>query len=999
MTSQPYRISQGGRIDRSQPLSFSFDGKAYVGYEGDSLASALLANGVHLVARSFKYHRPRGIYGAGVEEPNALVALRESGRHEPNVRATTAELYDGLSARSQNNWPSLKLDLMAVNGLLSPVFGAGFYYKTFMGPTRKAWMFYEHFIRKAAGMGKPGREADPDRYEKGHLFCDILIVGAGPAGIAAALLAGSSGARVILVEQDRELGGSLLADAVGSAGDVWLAEQVAALTAMNNVRIMPRTCAFGAYDNLTFGLLERAADHLAVPDALQPRERFWTLRCRQAIIATGALERPIVFSRNDLPGIMLASAARTYVNRYGVLPGRNAVVFTNNDSGYAAAFDLADAGANVTIVDPRQDIGPDLYHGAAERGIDLRPGQAVIEANGGQHVKSVVVGAYDPASGQAGGATGAVACDLLCLAGGWNPTVHLVSQRGTRPAFDEALATFIADSAPAGYQVAGAVTGDLSSSGAVARGISAGQTAAKACGQEGRIEVQTLDPSLGEIWTQPLLPIWQVSPAKGKATKAFLDLQHDVSTSDVELAHREGYVSVEHLKRYTTLGMATDQGKLANVNALAIMAGLRAEAIPEVGTTTFRPPFTPVTIGALAGQETGRHFRPIRRTAMEEWHRANGAVFVEAGLWIRPWYYPQEGEDLNAAYRREAAEVRKRVGIVDVSTLGKIDVQGPDAGEFLNRVYVNGFAKLPVGRARYGAMLRPDGIVYDDGTTSRLSEDHYFMTTTTAAAAKVLSELEFLLQTQWQDLRVQVTSVTDQWAGMAVAGPKSRALLEDAVEDIDLSNEAFGPMSVGTGRVGDIPVRIFRLSFSGELAYEVFTPSGYGEELLDRLVRAGKPHGVLLYGLEAMGALRIEKGHVTHSEIDGRTTLDDIGLGRMASSKKPYIGKVLAQREGLVDPNRPKLVGLEVVEEADRIGGGALLFGAAAVKEGHGEGHVTSVTYSPHKSRYIGLGFLARGDQRQGEIIEAHDPVRGRVTKVKVVSSVFYDPEGERTNA
>ena len=996
MKDQVNRLPGGGRIDRSVPCEFLFDGKRYQGYQGDSLASALLANGVHHVARSFKYHRPRGIYSAGVEEPNALVDLRSGDRKEPNIQATVAELYDGLESTAQNAWPSLAFDAMAINGLLSPIFAAGFYYKTFMGPTRKAWMLYEHFIRKAAGMGAAPSGPDPDRYEKGHLFCDLLVVGGGAAGIAAAIAAGQAGARVILAEQDFTLGGGLLSEASGSPADEWLQQQLAVLAALPSVRIMTRATVFGAYDNHNFGVLEKVSDNRPVPDGLQPRQRFWYLQAKRSIIATGAIERPLVFSNNDLPGVMLASSARTYLNRYAVRAGTGILVFTNNDSAYLAARDLAEAGAQVTVIDARRDVAGVLREICAAAGIELRSGEVVTKAKGGRKVRGAAVADYDPENGHVGEVKTLLTCDLLLVSGGFNPTVHLLSQRGNKPVWNADLSTFTPAPLPDGYHAAGAVTGDWSATHAAEQGAREGAAAAKALGFSGSADVPVLVGEPLESWKAPLLPLWRV---KAGMKKAFLDMQHDVTTSDVDLAHREGFVSVEHMKRYTTLGMAADQGRLSNVNALAILAGLRDEPIPEVGTTTFRPPFAPVTIGALAGQETGSHFRPIRRTSMHDWHEAKGARFIDAGIWLRAHYYPQTGEDLDTAYRRETEKVRKTVGIADVSTLGKIDVQGPDAGEFLNRLYVNGFGKLPIGKARYGIMLRVDGFVLDDGTTSRLSDDHYFMTTTTVNAARVLSDMEFLLQTQWRDLKVQVTSVTDQWQGLACAGPRSRDLLAGLVEGVDFSNEGLPHMGVAEGLIGDIPVRVLRLSFSGELAYEVYARAGHAEEMWERVTAEGAKHDAVLYGLEALGALRIEKGHVAGQELDGRTTLDDLGLGKMASSKKRYWGQVLAEREGLRDPERPKLVGLEPVDDKARLKAGALLFAESAEKSGHGEGQITAVTYSPVLGHYFALGLLSRGPDRHGEVIEAHDPLHGKVHKLRVVSPHMYDPKGEKLDA
>ncbi len=999
MSGQRNRLPEGGRIDRNRVLGFSFDGKRYQGVHGDSLASALLANGVRLVGRSFKYHRPRGIVTAGVEEPNALVTLHDDGRREPNTPVTTVELYDSLRAESQNRWPSLAFDVSAVNGLLGPVFSAGFYYKTFMGPRKKSWMFYEPFIRRAAGLGRGTREPDPDRYEKMQAFCDLLVIGAGPAGISAALSAGRAGARVILVDQQAVIGGALLDRPVGAPSDDWLQGAMTELESLDNVEVLTRTTAFGVYDGNVVGLIERVADHMPAPEAHGVRQRYWTVRPQQLVLASGAIERPLVFGNNDLPGVMLASAVRSYLNRQAVLPGKRAVVFTNNDSAYATAMELARAGAQVTLVDPRATVADALQRGLSDAGVELLAGRVVSTAHGRQAVRSIDLGAYDQASGGCETVERQIACDLLCVSGGWSPSLHLHSHLGARPVYDERLAAFLPGPAVPGQRGAGAFEGRFALADCVSSGSAAGLAAAKACGHEGGAPLSAPDVE-SDAWQTPLLPLWEVpEPAQAKHGKKFVDQQNDVTAKDVAQAHREGYVSVEHLKRYTTLGMATDQGKTANVNALAIMAALRGEAIDRVGTTTFRPPYSGVAIGALTGPEVGREFKPIRRTAMHDWHEANGAVFTEAGPWLRPWYYPKPGEGVDAAYEREAAEVRKSVGIVDVSTLGKIEVQGPDAAEFLNRVYVNGFGKLAVGKARYGLMLRDDGIVMDDGTTTRLSEHHYFMTTTTANAGKVMSYLEFLLQTAWPELKVHVTSATEQWAGIAVAGPRARDLLQAMIGDIDLSNEALPFMGVAEGHAGDIPVRLFRISFSGELAYEINTPSDYGEALWQACVEAGKPLDLALYGTEALGALRIEKGHVAGPELDGRTTLDDLGLERMASTKKPYVGSVLKRREGLVDASRPKLVGLIPEDKSVRLRAGAILCDADKIPSGHGRGHVTSVTYSPALGHWIGLGLLTGGPNRHGELVNAVNALKDETIPVRVTSPHFFDPKGERMYA
>lgn len=999
MTKLPYRLSEGGCIDRTKPLTFSFDGRKYRGFSGDTLAAALLANGVILVGRSFKYHRPRGIYSAGIEEPNALITLGSGDRLEPNVPATVVELYDGLVATSQNRWPSLNIDMMSVTGLLSKVFSAGFYYKTFMGPTRKSWMFYEHFIRKAAGLGDAPSKPDPDYYEKSDAFCDVLVVGSGPSGLMAALTAGRHGARVILVEDDFELGGSLLARSHEGQIDSWLVAIIAELESIPNIRIMRRTCVFGAYDNSVFGLVERVNEYPTDAESFQPRQRYWVVRARQAIIATGMIERPIIFGNNDLPGIMLASAARTYVNRFSVSVGRKIVVFTNNNSAYDAAIDLSVAGSDVTIIDTRPDIDDELIRSGLEAGVTLHQGKAIARANGRKSVRSVDVIEFDYTQLQPGKIKFNLTCDALLVSGGWTPTLHLISQRGPKPVYDENLAMFIASALPDGFHLAGAAALSFGLQNCVSSGERAGSAAAKECGfslsQIGETTLPDLPNDEIDINT---VALWEVPDALGlKSTMKFVDFQNDVKSEDISLAHREGYDSVELLKRYTTLGMATDQGKTANLNALAILAHRHKTHINDVGTTMFRPPYRPITMGALVGQQKNLHFQPTRRSPMHDWHVRHNAVFIQTNLWVRPWYFPQSSESPQSSSIREAAQVREKVGMVDVSSLGKIDIQGPDVAEFLNRVYVNNWDTLKIGKARYGVMLRPDGVVFDDGTTSRISETHYFMTTTTAAEAKVTTYLEFLLQTAWPDLKVQLTPVTSQWAAIAVAGPRSRDLLSNVITDVDFSNMSFPFMGVTQGHINDIPVRLNRLSFSGEMAYEIYVPSGYGEQVWQTIYDIGQSYGIVPYGTEALNILRIEKGHVAGPELDGRTTLTDLGMSRMASKKKFFIGSTLMQREGMVDNNRRQLVGLESANDQKKFSAGAILCEQGQHK-GHGIGFVSSVAYSPELTKNIGLGFVSGGLSRQGELIDAVFPLREEVTAVRIVPAHFVDPEGVRLN-
>ncbi len=1001
MSRQSNRLVTGGRIDRVKQHSFRFDGTRYSGFAGDTLASALIANGVKLVGRSFKYHRPRGIFSAGIEEPSALVTLRSGGRTEPNVPATVAELYDGLVARSQNAWPSLRLDLMAANGFFKPMLSAGFYYKTFMGPTRKSWMLFEPIIRKAAGLGAASKLADPDRYEKVNLFADVLIVGAGPAGLAAALSAGRMGARVVLADQQSLAGGALLDEPVGSAADAWLQAALGELATMANVRLMTRTTVFGAYDGGTFGLVERVADHKGEPDPFEPRQRYIVLRAASAVIATGAIERPIPFANNDRPGVMLAGAARTYLNRYGVVAGRRVIMMTNNDTAYAAAIDLVAAAAKVTVLDARPSVAGGKAAWAAGKGVEVIPGHAVAQAIGYTEVKGALIAPFDIATGHCGIGFRELPADLILVCGGWDPQVHLATQRGGKAQWRADRLAFLPTGEPDIQIHAGAMQGTFSTPDCLREGHAAGIRAATAAGTKDKspdlampaFAIPDGDPGAG------FAPVWDVHPPEALGhQKRFIDFQNDVSASDLELAHREGYVSVEHLKRYTTLGMATEQGKLANVIALAQMARLRQLPIAEVGTTGFRSPYTSVALGALAGHETDQHVRPVRRTPFHDWNVGKRCVFLDTGLWKRAWFYPEGDEDVNGAYRRETKRVRETVGMVDVSTLGKIDVQGPDAAEFLNRVYVNGWKTLEIGRARYGIMLREDGFILDDGTTSRLSEHHYFLTTTTAEAAKVMSHLEWLLQTAWPELKVHVTSVTDQWGGLAVAGPNARVMLAEAIPDVDFANDKLPFMGVRMGSADGIAVRVHRVSFSGELAYEVFCASGHGHGLARHLERVGARHGLVVYGVEALGALRIEKGHIAGAELDGRTTLEDLHMERMASKAKPYVGSVLRQRAPMTSKERQRLVGLKPVDRKQRIRPGSVLQPHNGPYAGHGLGHVTSTTYSPVLGHSIALGLIQGGEARTGQIVDACYPLKGDTVACEVVPHHFYDPEGLKQN-
>ena len=996
---QPFRNFTGGRIDRQQPLNFVFNDEGYSGFAGDTLASALLGAGVHLVGRSFKYHRPRGILSAGAEEPNALVQLETDACTQPNLRATQVELYAGLRASSQNCWPSVRFDVGALNNVLSGVFPAGFYYKTFMWPP-SMWMHYENLIRRAAGLGRAPSAADPDVYDKMHAHCDVLVVGGGPAGLAAALAAGRTGARVIIADEQFDIGGSLCGtrDAIDDLpATQWAAKVWQELAAMSNVRRLLRTSVFGYYDHNYLAMVERISDHL--PPASRSghvRQRLWKVRARQVVLATGAHERPLVFRNNDLPGIMLAGAVRTYVNRFAVRCGEHAVVCTNNDSAWETAFDLSDAGSEVSIVDAREQLDAGLLAAASARGIEVLAQHVVVAASArNKRVHRVQVARLHAAGRVLIGALRPIHCDVVCMSGGWSPAVHLHSQSGARVVYDQQRCCFVPDLAVQAVRSAGAANGTFELDFVLSEGREAGKSAAaetgfrrRAAGGAPKVEVRRMQPILG-LWQVPL-------PPRVQANKSFVDFQNDVTAADIRLSAREGYRSVEHAKRYTTTGMGTDQGKTSNVNALAILGDAVGRNIADVGTTTFRAPYTPVTFGALAGRDLGALMDPVRRTAMFSWHQANGAMWEDVGQWQRPWYYPRHGEDMRAAVNRECLAARHCIGILDASTLGKIDIRGVDAVQFLNRIYTNGWTSLAVGHCRYGLMCTDDGMVFDDGVTVRMADDHFLMHTTSGHAARVLSWLEEWLQTEWPQLQVYCNSVTEQWATASICGRFARELLAEINHDIDLSDDAFPFMSWRAGSVAGIPARVMRVSFTGERSYEINVPADYGLALWTALMNAGARYGITPFGTEAMHVLRAEKGFIiAGQETDGTVTPIDLGMQRMVSKAKDFIGRRSLARADSLRADRKQLVGL--LTDDPRV---VLPEGAQVVERTLAAppmpmiGHVTSSYWSANLGHSIALAMINGGRQRHGDHVEL--PLQQGVVRARVCAPVFFDPSGAR---
>ncbi len=951
-----YRLPTGGRIDRSRPLSFRFDGQQYQGFAGDTLASALVAAGVTLFGRSFKYHRPRGLVGTGPEEPNALVSVdRGPARITPNLRAPQVALYDGLTAKSQNRWPSLKFDIAALNDVFGALFPAGFYNKTFMWP-RSAWeRLYEPVIRQLAGLGDSPVARDPDHYDATYAHCEVLVVGGGMAGMAAALAAAEQGGRVILIDEQDELGGGALSDpAQWPALDALRVQ----LGACANVKVLTRTCAFGYYHQNFIGATEHLTDHLRPAEASGPRERLWRIRAGEVVLAQGAIERPLVFHGNDVPGVMLASAARTLALRYGVAVGRAVVVMAAHDSGWRDALALVGAGVNVAaIIDLRNVVSADLADAARAAGIVVHCGCAITAVAGRHGVTGVTFAA---------GGTGRahkLACDAVLMAGGWTPSVHLWSHAKGSLVWNDAWGAYLPGTPIENCRATGACAGAWD----MGRGV-----------------ITSVLPNRIDVREQ----------------KAFVDFQNDVKARDIHLAVQEGMRSIEHIKRYTTNGMATDQGKTSNLNGLQIASDALGRPVSEIGLTTFRPPYTPQTFGALLGHHKDALFQPVRKTPIDDWAAAQGAVFENVANWRRARYFPRGSEDMDAAVLRECAAVRQAVGIFDASTLGKIEVVGPDAAEFLNRMYTNPWKGLAPGRCRYGLLLREDGFITDDGVSARIAEDRFHLTTTTGGAARVLGMMEDYLQTEWSDLDVWLTSTTEQWAVIALQGPRARDVIAPLVAGIDLDPAAFPHMAVREGTIAGVPTRLFRVSFTGELGFEINVPASEGQAVWDAVWQAGQAHGMTAYGTETMHVLRAEKGFIiVGQDTDGTMTPHDMGLDWAVGKKKPdFVGKRSLARPDMAAPGRKQFVGLLTEHPQDLLEEGAqVVADPAAPIPVPMIGHVTSSYRSATLGRTIALAVIADGRARIGETIFV--PMPGKVIRATVTEPMFYDPQGSRLNA
>ena len=982
MSRQIARLAEGGRIDRTRPLRFTWEGRALQGYAGDTLASALMANGISLVGRSFKYHRPRGIIGAGVEESNALVQLGDGARSTPNMRATEILLYDGLAAKPVNCFPNSRFDIGGINNLVARFLPAGFYYKTFMWPS---WHLYEGIIRRAAGLGKVASARDPDRYESRFAHCDVLVVGAGPAGLAAANAAAASGARVILAEQDDGVGGALRYDNIsidGQAGAAWAQRIGGTIAGHAEAKLLLRTAVVGYHDHNSLTMVQQLGNEAeCAADPTHARYRTWLVRAGRVVLATGAIERPLVFSGNDRPGVMLASAARHYARRFAVLPGKHAVIFTNNDDAYRTATTLSDCAAFVAaVVDVRACVPSDLAAELAARGIRSIAGGAVIDTRGRKRLQRVLI--------RSTGGEEWLTCDHLAMSGGFNPTVHLFSQSGGATRYDDAIAAFVPGMSVQGERSVGAAAGIFTTADALDTGEVAGREAAEAAGYVAL--PFTARWATDERREAPLLPCWQI---EGGRNKAFVDFQNDVSVADIALSARENFRSVEHLKRYTTLGMAADQGKTSNVNALAIMGALTGRSVEETGHTRYRFPFTPIPLGSMGGRNRGDLFRPRRRMPAHDRHVSAGAVFEDYGGWMRPAYYPRAGETPHQAEQREAMAVRNAAGLFEGSPLGKIEVKGPDAARFLDLIYANTMSTLKPGKVRYGLMLSELGVVIDDGVATRLAEDHFLIGTSSGGAETIAAWMEEWLQCEWLDLDVLVAPVTAAWGVVTITGPTAREFVRAIGTTVPLDD--FPHMSFAQGTVAGLPARVFRVSYTGETSYEINVAARSSGLLWDRLMAAGIDHGLTPVGIDAWMVLRTEKGYLhIGADTDGTTNALDLGWGHVLKKTNEFIGKRSLLRCADQRTDRLQFVGFAVAAGELPLPIGDHVMATTSEGATVSEGYVTSTAFSPFMQRGVALGMVRGGLARKGETVRIGSSAASRMATI--VDPTFYDMEGKR---
>ena len=996
------RVKTGKAIDETYRISFKFNGSTYYGYKGDTLSSALLANDIHLIGRSFKYHRPRGIMTAGSEEPNAIVQLHaNSSRTEPNVRATEVEIYEGLEATSQNCWPTVNFDIGGINNLLSPLLPAGFYYKTFMWPA-SFWEKYEYFIRGSAGLGKSPTKPDPDIYEHKYIHCDVLIIGSGIAGIMAAKTAAKNGFKTLLVDEKPNLGGTTIYQNSdyfkinNQISSSWLEKEINEINKLKNLEIKTRT-SVAAYHGYNFLLArESLTDHLPIEQRKNKiRHRLLKIRAKKVISATGSIERPLIFDNNDRPGILLSSAIKRYADFFGVACGEKNILFTNNDSAYETAISLIKKGIGVeAIIDNREEVNSKLLYDVEKNNIKIFKGYTVTNTFGYKKIKKISIMQLSKDGQKVVGSKIDLNCDCLGVSGGWTPAVHLFTQSGGKLKFKDEDQTFIPNTFSSNQLSIGACNGDLTldeilinTPNSLKRFLNIKNT------EYDKIEILSLiNKSKRNIW---LLPSNKVL---GK-TQSFVDFQNDVTAKDIKLALREGFRSIEHVKRYTTTGMGTDQGKLGNMHALGIISETANAEMGELGTTTFRPPYTPLTFGTIVGRNVGEYFDIFRKTPIHDWHTKNNAEFENVGQWKRAWYYPKDNESMDQAVQRESRAARESAGILDASTLGKIDIQGTDVSEFLNRVYTNAWSKLAIGKCRYGLMLNEDGMVYDDGVTTRLSENHYIMTTTTGGAANVMSKLEDYLQTEWPELDVYLTSVTDHFATVSVCGPNSKKIISEVIPDLDFSDESFPHMSFKNAKIGKINCRVMRISFTGEHSYEINIQANYGKSVWEKCMEVGKDYNITPYGTETMHLLRAEKGFIiVGQDTDATMTPIDLQMDWIVSKKKyDFIGKRSLYRSDTIKEDRKQLVGLltenpnEVLEEGAQI--------VADINKSPIEmlGHVTSSYYSPNLNKSIALGVIRGGKNMMGQKLII--PMEKKNINVIVADPVFLDKENKRLNA